>query len=76
MIDANLILSLTLLLRATRTARAGAATLIGGAVRLPYRAWLLQRLAGPSPIAWAIGPGLRVIGLILGLPITTSLVVR
>lgn len=41
--------------------------------RMPYRAWLLSRLAAPSSISWAIGPGLRVLGLILGLPISTHL---
>ncbi len=49
---------------------------IGALRRWPYRAWLLTRLAVPSPLGWAIGPGLRVLGLILGLPISSTLILR
>lgn len=70
------ILCMVLLARAATVLRALASVVTGTLVRLPYHIWLLRRLAGPSPIGWAIGPSLRVCGLILGLPITTSLLVR
>ena len=55
---------------------AAASDAIGALRRWPYRAWLLTRLAVPSPLGWAISPGLRVLGLILGLPISSTLILR